>query len=49
MLLFAPPAAHPQIRAALRGLLHVPFRLESVGSHIVFYERQDTAAFEVSR
>jgi D-glycero-alpha-D-manno-heptose-7-phosphate kinase len=49
MLLFAPPDVQPRIRQALGGLLHVPFRLESLGSHIVFYERQDTAAFEAAR
>jgi D-glycero-alpha-D-manno-heptose-7-phosphate kinase len=41
MLLFAPPEAQPAVRAALRGLLEVPFRFESVGSHVIFYDRPD--------
>ena len=48
MLLFARPEEQPNVRAALRGLLQVPFRFESMGSHIAFYERQDTATFEVA-
>jgi D-glycero-alpha-D-manno-heptose-7-phosphate kinase len=44
MLLFAPPEAQPRVREALRGLLEVPFRFESVGSHVVFYERPDRPA-----
>jgi D-glycero-alpha-D-manno-heptose-7-phosphate kinase len=40
MLLFAPPAAQPAVREALRGLLHVPFAFESVGTHVIFYERE---------
>jgi hypothetical protein len=41
MLLFAPLEAQPAVRAALSGLLEVPFRFESVGSHVVFYDRPD--------
>jgi D-glycero-alpha-D-manno-heptose-7-phosphate kinase len=44
MLLFVPPEAQPRVREALRGLLEVPFRFESVGSHVVFYERPDRPA-----
>lgn len=35
MLLFAPPHAQPKIRERLKGLMHVPFRFESSGSHII--------------
>lgn len=38
MLLFARPEDHERIRMALPGLLQVPFRFESLGTHIVFYE-----------
>src|SRR3990167_6827310 len=31
MLFFARPETHPQIRAALPGLLEVPFRFEGLG------------------
>ena len=40
MLLFAKPEIHPQIRAALLGLLEVPFRFEGLGSQIVFYQQE---------
>jgi D-glycero-alpha-D-manno-heptose-7-phosphate kinase len=38
MLFFAAPERHDSIRAALDGLLHVPFRFETSGSHIIFHE-----------
>lgn len=38
LLLFAPPDKQPAIREALRPLLQVPFRFESAGSQIIFYE-----------
>jgi D-glycero-alpha-D-manno-heptose-7-phosphate kinase len=40
MLLFAKQERHPQIRAALPGLLEVPFRFEGLGSQIVFYQQE---------
>lgn len=40
MLLFAKPEIHGQIRAALPGLLEVPFRFETLGSQIVFYQQE---------
>lgn len=39
MLFFAKPEMHGQIRAALPGLLEVPFRFEALGSQIVFYQQ----------
>ena len=36
-LLFVPPSAQPRVKEALKGLLHVPFRFETLGSHIIFY------------
>lgn len=40
MLLFAKPEIHEQIKAALPGLLEVPFRFEALGSQIVFYQQE---------
>lgn len=37
MLLLAKPEAQPKIRRALKNLLYVPFKFESVGSQIIFY------------
>ncbi len=37
MLLFAEPEAQPKVRAALKKLLHVPFKFENSGSSIIFY------------
>ena len=39
MLLFAAPERHAAIKHALGDLLHVPFRFETSGSHIIFYEK----------
>jgi D-glycero-alpha-D-manno-heptose-7-phosphate kinase len=38
LLLFVPEGLEEAVRDALRGLLHVPFRLEAPGSQIVFYD-----------
>jgi D-glycero-alpha-D-manno-heptose-7-phosphate kinase len=38
LLLFAPPSAQERIRKALQELIYVPFKLESSGSQIIFYE-----------
>ena len=40
MLFFAKPEMHAQIKAALPGLLQVPFRFEGFGSQIVFYQQE---------
>ena len=40
MLFFAKPEAHAHIKAALPGLLQVPFRFEGLGSQIVFYQQE---------
>lgn len=40
MLLFAKPEMHARIKAALPGLLQVPFRFEGLGSQIVFYQQE---------
>lgn len=38
MLLFARPQDQPRIKKLLSALLHVPFRFETHGSQIIFYE-----------
>jgi D-glycero-alpha-D-manno-heptose-7-phosphate kinase len=38
ILLFAEPEIQPKIKETLGGLLHVPFRFESQGSQIIFYQ-----------
>jgi D-glycero-alpha-D-manno-heptose-7-phosphate kinase len=40
MLFFAKPETHGQIKAALPGLLHVPFQFEGSGSQIVFFQQE---------
>ncbi len=40
LLLFARPEDQPRVTHALKGLLHVPFEFESVGTHIIFYDRE---------
>ena len=47
MLVFARPADHDAIQARLRGLLRVPFRFESRGSHIILYQPEVTGEGQV--
>lgn len=50
LLLFVPPARQQAVRTALGELVHVPFRFESSGSQIIFYDReQDFASAEAER
>jgi len=42
LLLFARPEDHARIKEGLDGLLHVPFRFESSGSRVIFYEPEET-------
>ena len=37
MLLFVPPEQQPAVKAALGNLLLVPFRIETLGSHVILY------------
>jgi D-glycero-alpha-D-manno-heptose-7-phosphate kinase len=46
MLLFAPPEKHQQIKEALPGYLHVPFKFETEGSTIIYYSRKDQVEYE---
>jgi D-glycero-alpha-D-manno-heptose-7-phosphate kinase len=41
MLLFAPPQQQKKIREALKKILYVPFRFESLGSQVIMYSPQD--------
>jgi D-glycero-alpha-D-manno-heptose-7-phosphate kinase len=49
MLLFAPPERQQQIKDALPGYLHVPFKFESEGSTIIYYSRSDQVEYEILR
>jgi D-glycero-alpha-D-manno-heptose-7-phosphate kinase len=50
LLLFVPPHAQPAVQDALHELVHVPFRFESGGSQIIFFDREeDFAAAEAQR
>ena len=50
LVLYVPPAAQRSVRERLRGLLHVPFRFESSGSQIIFFDHEtDYAAEDVTR
>ena len=42
MLIFVSPELRNRVRESLGGLLHVPFRFESAGSQIIFYEPDGT-------
>ena len=50
ILLFAPPSRHASIKERLKDLIHVPFRFENSGSHIVYYDvEEDFQAHDVAR
>jgi D-glycero-alpha-D-manno-heptose-7-phosphate kinase len=41
MLLFVPPQKQNDVKRALGNMIHVPFRFESGGSQIIFYDQQE--------
>ncbi len=50
LLLFVPPAKQESLKSALGRLIHVPFRFESAGSQIIFFdEEEDYRAEEQAR
>ena len=50
LLLFVPPEAQQDVLDALPELVHVPFRFESSGSQILFYDpEQDFSSAEAAR
>lgn len=46
MLLFAPPSRQKNLREHLKGYIHVPFRFESSGSQIIFFDREQDYSVE---
>lgn len=46
LLLFVPPAARDSVRRRLCRLIHVPFRLGSLGSQIIVFDRENEYAEE---
>jgi len=50
LLLYVPDAARDRVRERLAALLHVPFRFESSGSQIIFFDHEtDYAAEDAGR
>ncbi len=50
MVFFIPPSEQARVRQSLRRLIHVPFRFESSGSQIVFFDpEEEYAAAEEDR
>lgn len=50
LLLFVPPERQAAVRSALADLVHVPFRFESQGSQIIFFEpEEDFSSAEAAR
>ncbi len=41
MLLFVPPERRIRVQKALKGLIHVPFRFENLGTQVILYSTQD--------
>lgn len=41
LLLFTPPSRQKKVKEKLNKLLHVPFKFESSGSQIIFYDQQE--------
>jgi D-glycero-alpha-D-manno-heptose-7-phosphate kinase len=39
MLFYAKPELQPKIKKALKGLLHVPFYFEHIGSQVIYYSK----------
>jgi D-glycero-alpha-D-manno-heptose-7-phosphate kinase len=44
MLVFAPPSKQPKIRERLNKLIYVPFKFESSGSQIIFFDPENDYA-----
>lgn len=45
MVLFVPPERQQQVREKLKDFIHVPFRFESTGSQIIFYDPEQDFAY----
>jgi D-glycero-alpha-D-manno-heptose-7-phosphate kinase len=48
MLLFVPPSKQPTVREKLNKLIHVPFKFESLGSRIIFFDPETDYSTEDS-
>lgn len=46
MLFFAPPSNQQRLRERLSRLVHVPFKFESLGSQIIFYDQEEDYSTE---
>ena len=46
MLLFVPPDRHQTVREKLDKMIYVPFKFESSGSQIIFFDREEDYAAE---
>jgi len=50
MLFFVPPSRRASVTTALSGLIHVPFKFESSGSQVIFFDpEEDHSAAERAR
>jgi D-glycero-alpha-D-manno-heptose-7-phosphate kinase len=50
MVLFVPPSRQASVRDRLKGMIHVPFKIEYSGSQIIFFDpEEDFAALDKAR
>ncbi len=49
LLLFVPPRSQKKVRESLKKLIYVPFKFESQGSQIIFFDRQEDYTNEIKR
>ena len=46
ILLFVPPEKQRRVREGLNGLIYVPFKFETSGTQIIFFDRQEDFSYE---
>ena len=49
LLLFVPPRSQKKVRESLKKLIYVPFKFESQGSQIIFYDVQEDYSKEIEQ
>jgi D-glycero-alpha-D-manno-heptose-7-phosphate kinase len=49
LLLFVPPRNRKKVRETLKKLIYVPFKFESLGSQIIFYDVQEDYSKEIGK
>ncbi len=49
LLLFVPPSHQYQVREKLKKLIYVPFKFETQGSQIIFYDAREDYSAEIER